>query len=273
MPRTESRSLDKENALLVDTTSTNRVTGSAVAANVQGRVSSTRPWLRLSGSLSGFGFLGLLIGITVTALDVPKPDESATSTLAWYVDHRGTALAVVLLSSLTAGVFLWFVGHLRDHLARASTAGGPAGVVAISGTAIAVTAATGTASNYVLTMMANRPGVTPDPSLVRMVNDLSSVWFGFLSIFAGVFALALSVAFLERAVTPRSAGWLALLTGTVAVIAGSLFFFPNTQGKPMGATVLAVVGFVGFLAVVLITSIDVARTERSRMAGERLSAI
>lgn len=233
---------------------------------------SPRSWLRLSGPVAGFLFVALLVVIASTTLNAPKPDESAGSTLTWYAGHRGIALAGVFMSSLAAGTFLWFTAQLRAHLARASMTGGLSGAVAISGTAVAVTAMTGTASTYALTMMANRPGVTPDAGVVRMLTDLGSVWFGFLSVFAGVFLLAMALAFFGRMVLPSWAGWVALVAGVLAIVAGSVGFFPDTQGKPMGATFLAVFGFVGFLLVVLAAGIAMLRAETSRVSGELPSA-
>jgi hypothetical protein len=226
----------------------------------EGTVTEQR-WIRLSGPAAGIVFVVLLGVGTALAQGAPTPDKSAGTTLTWYASHRGTVLAFGLLSGLAAMVFLWFLAHVRHTVSGHPAGGRVADTLAISGTAMATTAMVSTLSPVALAILANRPGVTPDPRLVRMLADLNSLFFGTIGLFFVVFVLAFALTFFAGALGPRWVGWIALVAGILGLVSSSAARFPDTNGKPSGLTFLGFIALIGLLLSILIASITMLRTE------------
>ncbi len=218
-------------------------------------------WIRLSGPAAGIVFVVLLVVGTTLAQGVPTPDKSAETTLTWYASHRGTVLAFGLVSGLGAMVFLWFLAHLRHTVSGHPAGVRVAGTLAISGTAMATTAMVSTLPPVALAILANRPGVIPDPSLVRMLADLNSLFFAAIGLFFVVFAVALALTFFLGALAPKWVGWIALVAGILGLVSSSAAYFPHTSGKPLALTFLAFIALIGLLVSLLVTCITMLRTE------------
>ena len=153
------------------------------------------------------------------------------------------------------------LAHLRYVVSEHPAGGRLAGALAISGTAGVTTGMVSNLMPVALAILANRPRVTPDPSLVRMLADLNSLFFGAIGLFFVVFLLSLALTFFSGALAPKWVGWIALVAGILGLVGASAAHLPDTNGKPSGLTILGFIALIGLLVSLLITCIMMLRTE------------
>lgn len=207
------------------------------------------------GAISGLVFVVLTLLAGFLYPQQPRVDAAPATTLAWVHAHR-IALQTGMISGLfAAGVFVWFVGYLRHVLARA---GGPAeslsAIVFGSGIAVAVIAALAALPYALLAFMDSQAGGIHDLALVRMLGDLNVVFFAASSVMTAVFLCALGLAMAHRLLVAPWLGWTSLVVA--AFNAMSVWIgvtFSSYHGK--GWTVIAFGAFLGFVVVVLVTSV------------------
>ena len=88
-----------------------------------------------------------------------------------------------------------------------------------------------------------------------------SRWPTAIGLFFVVFVLALALTFFLGALAPKWVGWIALVAGILGFVGSSAAYFPDTNGKPFGLTILGFIALIGLLLSILITCITMLRTE------------
>ena len=205
-----------------------------------------------------FAVLSLLAGFIYP--QQPRIDSPAATTLAWVKDNRVSLQAGMILGLFAAGALLWFVGYLRTAFKTGEHGTDSfAPVVFGAGIAAAVIAALAAVPIALLAFMVAQPGGFSGASIVRMLGDLNLVLFAASSVVTAVFLLALGLSILRGHLpTPTWLGWLSIVVAALnAVTVWIAMTFSTYHGK--GWNVVAFGAFIGFLLVVLITSISLMR--------------
>ena len=154
---------------------------------------------------------------------------------------------------------MWFVGYLRHVLTRAE--GGAdtlSPIVFGSGIAVAVLSAVSAMPIALLAFMDGQSGGIPDPTVVRMLGDLNQVFFGASSAVTAVFLCSLGLAMVSREIAAPWLGWASLVIAALNGISVWIALtFSSFHGK--GWVPIAFGAYVGFAAVVLVTSVFLLR--------------
>jgi hypothetical protein len=219
------------------------------------------------GALSGLAFVVLAVLSGFIYPQQPRVDSSPATTLAWVTDHRVALQAGMICDFFAAGVLLWFVGYLHRVLRRVEeTAESLAPIVLGAGLGVAITTALAALPTAVLAFMVAQPGGISDPTLVRMLGDLNTLFFSVTSVMTAVFLVALGLAMLGRAIATRWLGWLSLV---VAVFNGLAVWigvtFSSYHGK--GWMVVGWGAYIGFLVVLLLVSASLLRQRDTAPSG------
>ena len=204
------------------------------------------------GALSGLVFVALAVLSGFIYPQQPRVDSSPATTLAWVTDHRVALQTGMICDFFAAGVLIWFAGYLFRVLRRSEDgADASAPVVLGAGLGVAVTTALAALPTAVLAFMVAQPGGISDPSLVRMLGDLNTLFFSVTSVMTAVFLLGLGLAMLQRELASRWLGWLSLVVAAfngLAVWIGVTF--SSYHGK--GWMVVGWGAYIGFLVVMLL---------------------
>jgi len=216
-----------------------------------------RTWERL-GAAAGIGFVVLFLLATFLYPQQPRIDSDPAVTLAWVHKHRAALETGMILGLFASGLFVWFAAHLRTVLDKA---GRLTPVIFGSGIAIAVTGTLGAVPICLLGIM-DAQGSIQTPDVVRMLGDSTQVLYGLVTIMAVVFLTALGVTMLRKELVAPWLGWVALV---VAVLNGistvTSMSFATYHGA--GWAIPGWGSFLGFLFVVLVTSVSLLRTSSS----------
>lgn len=208
------------------------------------------------GAASGLAFVVLSLLSAFIYPQQPRSDSPAAVTAAWVHDHRMALQAGMIVALFAAGALLWFAAYLRDTLVRGANDGESLSTFVFGGgIAVAIMSALAAMPTALLAFMDAQPAGISDPALVRMLGDLNTVLFSASSAMTGVFLLALGLAMLRRAVAAPWLGWVSLVVvafNGVAVWVGVTF--SSYHGK--GWNVVGWGAFIGFLAIILATSIS-----------------
>lgn len=192
----------------------------------------------------------------------PQVGSSAATTLAWVQDHRVALQAGMVVGLFGAAALLWFVCYLRGRLAEADERARPlTPMVFGGGIAVSVVTVLSTMPVALLAFMDAQPGGINDPTVVRMLGDLNTVFFAASSVVTGVFVLALGLTMLRGALGTTWLGWLSLIVAVfngIAVWVGVTF--SSYHGK--GWNVVGWGAFIGFLVVIAVTSALLLRVPR-----------
>jgi len=217
------------------------------------------------GAASGLAFVVLSLLSAFIYPQQPRSDSPAAVTVAWVHNHRVALQAGMIVALFAAGALLWFAAYLRDTLAdRADNGPSLSTLVFGGGIAVAIMSALAAMPTALLAFMDAQPAGISDPALVRMLGDLNTVFFSANSAMTVVFLLALGLAMLRGALASTWLGWLTLVVvgfNGVAVWVGVTF--SSYHGKAWNAVGWG--AFIGFLAIILITSIS--RLTRSAAAA------
>jgi hypothetical protein len=219
------------------------------------------------GAASGLAFVVLSLLSAFIYPQQPRSDSSAAVTLAWVHGHRVALQAGMIVALFAAGTLLWFAGYLRDALARFAGEGESlATLVFGGGIAVAVLSALAAMPTALLAFMDAQPAGISDPALVRMLGDLNTVLFSASSVMTAVFLLALGLGMLRREMAAPWLGWVMLVVAAFNVVAVWVgVTFSSYHGKAWN--VVGWGAFIGFLAVMLLTSIS--RLTRSGRVAAR----
>jgi hypothetical protein len=219
------------------------------------------------GALSGFAFVALAVLSGFIYPQQPRVDSSPATTLAWVTDHRVALQAGMICDFFAAGVLLWFVGYLHRVLRRVDdTAETLAPIVLGAGLGVAITTALAALPTAVMAFMVAQPGGLSDPTLVRMLGDLNTLFFSVTSVMTAVFLVGLGLAMLGRAIAARWLGWLSLVVAAfngLAVWIGVTF--SSYHGK--GWMVVGWGAYIGFLVVMLLVSASLLRQRDTAPSG------
>jgi hypothetical protein len=229
---------------------------------------------RRVGAPTGLLFVVLSLFAGFIYPQQPRVDSPAATTLAWVKDNRVSLQAGMILGLFAAGAFLWFVGYLRTAFKTGEPgADALAPVVFGAGIAVAVIAVLGALPNALLAFMVAQPGGISDPSIVRMLGDLNVVLFAAASVVTAVFLLALGMSIVRRSLSvPTWLGWLSIVVAALnAIIVWLAVTFSTYHGKAWN--VVAFGAFIGFLLVVLITSISFMRQPAAESAPISTAAV
>jgi hypothetical protein len=207
------------------------------------------------GAISGLAFVVLTLLAGFLYPQQPRVDAPPATTLAWVHDHRIALQAGMISGLFAAGVFVWFVGYLRHVLARAGGATESLSAIVFgSGIAVAIIAALAAMPYALLAFMDAQAGGIHDLALVRMLGDLNVVFFAASSVMTAVFLCALGLAMAHGLLVAPWLGWIGLVVA--AFNAMSVWIgvtFSSYHGK--GWTLIAFGAFLGFVVVVLVTSV------------------
>ena len=112
-----------------------------------------------------------------------------------------------------------------------------------------------------LAFMDAQPGGVNDPSLVRALGDLNTIFFSATSIMTGVFLAALGWAMLRGQLGMRWLGWVTLVVAACNAIAVWIgVTFSSYHGHAW--LIIGWGAYVGFLIVMLIASASMLRQPR-----------
>jgi hypothetical protein len=165
----------------------------------------------------------------------------------------------MIFDFFAAGVLLWFVGYLHRVLRRSEgDVESLSPIVLGAGIGVAITTAVAALPTVLLAFMDAQPGGLGDPSLVRALGDLNTIFFSLTSVMTAVFLGALGWAMLRRDLATVWLGWLVLVVAAfncVAVWIGVTF--SSYHGHAW--LIIGWGAYVGFLVVMLIASVSLLR--------------
>ncbi len=205
------------------------------------------------GALSGLAFVVLALLSGFIYPQQPRVDSTPATTLTWVVDHRVALQTGMIFDYFAAGVLLWFVAYLHRVLRRAEDSETLAPIVFAAGIGVAITTTLAALPTALLAFMVAQPGGLHDPSLVRMLGDLNTLFFSATSVMTALFLVGLGLAMLGRELATRWLGWLSLV---VAIFNGLAVWigvtFSSYHGK--GWQVVGWGAYIGFLVVMVLVS-------------------
>jgi Domain of unknown function (DUF4386) len=219
------------------------------------------------GALSGLAFFVLAVLSGFIYPQQPRVDAAPAKTLTWVHDHHVALQAGMIFDFFAAGVLLWFAGYLYRVLRRAEgDVATLAPVVLASGIGVSVTTAMAALPTVLLAFMEAQRGGLNDPSLVRALGDLNTIFFSVTSIMTAVFLAALGWAMLRAELATAWLGWLALLVAVFNCIAVWIgVTFSSYHGHAW--LIIGWGAYVGFLVVMLLTSVALLRQSRPAAAS------
>ena len=219
------------------------------------------------GALSGLAFFVLAVLSGFIYPQQPRVDAAPAKTLAWVHDHHVALQAGMIFDFFAAGVLLWFAGYLYRVLRRAEgDVASLAPVVLASGIGVSVTTAMAALPTVLLAFMEAQRGGLDDPSLVHALGDLNTIFFSVTSVMTAVFLAALGWAMLRAELATAWLGWLALLVAIFNCIAVWIgVTFSSYHGHAW--LIIGWGAYVGFLVVMLLTSVALLRQSRPAAAA------
>jgi Domain of unknown function (DUF4386) len=211
------------------------------------------------GALSGLAFFVLAVLSGFIYPQQPRVDAAPAKTLAWVHDHHVALQAGMIFDFFAAGALLWFAGYLYRVLRRAEgDTASLAPIVLASGIGISVTTAMAALPTVLLAFMDAQRGGLNDPSLVRALGDLNTIFFSVTSVMTAVFLAALGWAMLRAELATAWLGWLALLVAVFNCIAVWIgVTFSSYHGHAW--LIIGWGAYVGFLIVMLILGVLLLR--------------
>ncbi len=211
------------------------------------------------GALSGLAFFVLAVLSGFIYPQQPRVDAAPAKTIAWVHDHHVALQAGMIFDFFAAGALLWFAGFLFRVLRRAEgDTASLAPVVLASGIGVSVTTALAALPTVLLAFMDAQPAGLNDPSLVRALGDLNTIFFSATSVMTAVFLAALGWAMLRGELAMPWLGALALVVAVFNCIAVWIgVTFSSYHGHAW--LIIGWGAYVGFLIVMLLATIALLR--------------
>ena len=202
---------------------------------------------RRQAAVAGVLFVVLLLISAFSTGSPPKFDDPASKVVKYYGDHHRAILITMILSGIALVAFLWFVTQLALIL-RDVGQGVLAVAVFAGGVATVAVAAIGDAVNAAADQIVDNGGT---PGIVRALWQTQLIIFGRFYWTILIVAIALALAAWLGAL-PR---WNAYVCGIACVflLLGGVSL--KSSGAFAAGGVMPLLGFLGFLAFVLSTSI------------------
>jgi hypothetical protein len=224
------------------------------------------------GAASGLVFVVLAVLSGFIYPQQPRVDATPAMTLAWVHDHRVALQAGMIFDFFAAAALLWFVGYLHRVLVRAEGDDETlAPIVFGSGVGVAITTAMAALPTVVLAFMVAQPGGIGDPSLVRMLGDLNTIFFSVTSVMTAVFLGSLGWAMVRGELSLRWLGWVGLVVAVFNAVAVWIgVTFSSYHGK--GWLVIGWGAYIGFIVFMLILSGSMLRQRQVTPAAVSASA-
>ena len=206
------------------------------------------------GALSGLAFFVLAVLSGFIYPQQPRVDAGPVKTLAWVHDHRVALQTGMIFDFFAAGALLWFVGYLHRVLRRSEgDVESLSPIVFGSGVGVAVTTAVAALPTALLAFMDAQPGGIDDPSLVRALGDLNTIFFSVTSVMTAVFLGALGWAMLRGELAAPWLGWVGLVVAVFNCIAVWIgVTFSSYHGHAW--LIIGWGAYVGFLIVMFLVS-------------------
>jgi len=221
------------------------------------------------GALSGLAFVVLAALSGFIYPQQPRVDAAPAKTLAWVHDHHVALQAGMIFDFFAAGVLLWFVGYLHRVVRRSEgDVESLAPIVLGAGIGVSITTAIAALPTVLLAFMDAQRGGLDDPSLVRALGDLNTIFFSVTSVMTAIFLAALGWAMLRGELGRGWLGWIMLVVAAFNCIAVWIgVTFSSYHGHSW--LIIGWGAYVGFLVVMLLTSATMLRQrehERHRLA-------
>jgi hypothetical protein len=207
------------------------------------------------GALSGLAFVVLAALSGFIYPQQPRVDSSPAKTLAWVHDHHAALQAGMIFDFFAAGALLWFAGYLHRVIRRAEgDLESLSPIVLAAGIGVSITTAMAALPTVLLAFMDAQPGGVGDPSLVRALGDLNTIFFSVTSVMTSVFLAALGWAMLRSQLGMRWLGWVMLVVAAFNAVAVWIgVTFSSYHGHAW--LIIGWGAYVGFLVVMLILSV------------------
>ncbi|HEX6198130.1 MAG TPA: hypothetical protein VFZ37_19625 [Jiangellaceae bacterium] len=226
-------------------------------------------WERL-GAASGFAVVAL--GAAGAAFERGAPDASATGEefVAFFADNRGALLMQSLLFVLSAGAFLWFLGSLRDFLAKAEGGTGRLSMVAFGAGAVGIAISVLIQAPQIALAVASRTEVEPGLAGVIAGLGYALTLIAYVPL-AVMFAAVAVIAFRTR-VFPVWLGWLSAVAAAGYLMMSLGIVVDNGPLVP-GAELTYIVLPIYVVWLIAVTAVMIARLREPATAatvgGER----
>lgn len=226
-----------------------------------------RTWERLGAASGLLAAVLLLVGILLIPLPVTVGlGGDPLLTASYFAENRLRIQLVVLLATLAAVVFLWFVGHLRHLLQRAE--GGVEAfspVVLLAGASLAVATMFAMVPAGVLASLTQRTAALNGPTVYALYG-LHQQSIGALGLLVALFTATAGAAMVRREITGPWLGWLGLVVAVIGVVgAVTVFFDPGA----LMTVLMLVVGIAFALWVGVASVVMLARPEVDRAGATR----
>jgi Domain of unknown function (DUF4386) len=214
------------------------------------------------GALSGLAYFVLAVLSGFIYPQQPRVDAAPAKTLAWVHDHHVALQAGMIFDFFAAGALLWFAGYLYRVLRNVEgDTATLAPIVLASGIGVSITTAIAALPTVLLAFMDAQQGGLNDPSLVRALGDLNTIFFSATSVMTAVFLAALGWAMLRAELAMRWLGSIALVVAIFNCIAVWIgVTFSSYHGHAW--LIIGWGAYVGFLVVMLILSASMLRRPR-----------
>ena len=221
------------------------------------------------GALSGLAFVVLAALSGFIYPQQPRVDSGPAKTLAWVHDHHVALQAGMIFDFFAAGALLWFVGYLHRVLRRAEgEVESLSPIVFAAGIGVAITTAMAALPTVLLAFMDAQPGGVGRSVTGRALGDLNTIFFSATSVMTGVFLAALGWAMLRGQLGMRWLGWVMLVVAAFNAIAVWIgVTFSSYHGHAW--LIIGWGAYVGFLIVMLITSVSMLRQPRTAPTAPR----
>jgi hypothetical protein len=187
-------------------------------------------------ALGGIVFVALNIVGTALMGSPPKPNDSNTKIMNWFVDKESGIKTAGFLGALSIIFMLWFMGTLWRHMATAEGGNHRLSVVSIGGLiggGVAFMSGTAIQSSVALRIKELQEGG------VGFFYLMSSVFLGVAGAFIGTHLLATNLLALRTK-------WLPSWHAGIGILAG-LGFVVSSAGVMTDSGGIMIIGFISFL--------------------------
>jgi hypothetical protein len=226
-------------------------------------------WTRVG---AGTGALFVLLSVMSTFLypQPPSIDSSPAVVLDWVRPHRIGLQIGMVCGVFTGALFTLFVAALRHQL---NPVGSRVLGSALYGSGIAFSAvyALGVLPTAALVFIDGQPGGFGEGTVVRLLFDLNQMMFAPAMALGVVFLLTAGVAILDTRVLSRLLGWAAILV-SVPVAFVVYTALTHSSYHAGGWTIIGWCAFIGFLIVILWTSLAMIRAPKTAALASESSA-
>lgn len=209
-----------------------------------------RGWLR-GGAWAGLVTAALML-LGLLLIPVPTGMDTTDAVARYFAGNHAAIRLTVVLVTVAAVVFLWFVGCLRRLLAHAehgSEAFSP--TVLAAGTAFAVMVLVHMVPAAALALLARRTGDL-DGAVVDALYEAYVASLGMVGLLAALFVGTVSIALAREGIARPWQGWFGMIIAALTLVCGLAAFFVTGPNVMVVAYVIAG-AFIVWLATTSLT--------------------